>query len=49
MIDGILWRYRAGTPWRALPEEFGPWKTVYYRISFFAILHGPISGNALSL
>ena len=29
MIDGILWRLRTGSPWRDLPEEFGPWKTVY--------------------
>ena len=29
MIDGILWRLRRGSPWRDLPEEFGPWKTVY--------------------
>lgn len=31
IIDGILWRYRTGAPWRALPEDFGPWKTVYSR------------------
>lgn len=29
MIDGALWRLRTGTPWRDLPEEFGPWMTVY--------------------
>ena len=29
MMDGILWRLRTGSPWRDLPEEFGPWKTVY--------------------
>ena len=29
MVDAILWRLRTGTPWRDLPEEFGPWKTVY--------------------
>lgn len=29
MIDAILWRLRTGSPWRDLPEEFGPWKTVY--------------------
>ena len=28
MIDGILWRLRTGSPWRDLPEEVGPWKTV---------------------
>jgi transposase len=29
MIDGMLCRLRTGSPWRDLPEEFGPWKTVY--------------------
>lgn len=29
MVDAILWRLRTGSPWRDLPEEFGPWKTVY--------------------
>jgi len=29
MVDGILWRLRTGSPWRDLPEEFGPWVTVY--------------------
>ncbi len=29
MIDGIFWRLRTGAPWRDLPEEFGPWMTVY--------------------
>ena len=31
IIDGMLWRYRTGSPWRALPTEFGPWETVYSR------------------
>lgn len=29
MMDGILWRLRTGSPWRDLPEELGPWPTVY--------------------
>ncbi|MFO0425232.1 MAG: transposase [Planctomyces sp.] len=29
MVDAILWRLRTGSPWRVLPEEFGPWKTEY--------------------
>jgi transposase len=29
MIDGILWILRTGAPWRDLPEEFGPWGTVW--------------------
>ena len=29
MIDAIIWRLRTGSPWRDLPKEFGPWKTVW--------------------
>ena len=31
VIDGIIYRYRAGIPWRDLPDEFGPWQTVWKR------------------
>ena len=31
VVEAIIWRYRAGTPWRDLPEEFGPWQTVWRR------------------
>ena len=27
MIEGIIYRYRAGIPWRDLPESCGPWQT----------------------
>ena len=29
VLDGILWVLRTGSPWRDLPEEFGPWQTVW--------------------
>ena len=29
VVDGILWILRTGSTWRDLPEEFGPWKTVW--------------------
>jgi transposase len=29
LIDGIRWRTRAGTPWRDVPERYGPWERVY--------------------
>jgi transposase len=29
LINGIRWRIRAGTPWRDVPERYGPWQTVY--------------------
>jgi transposase len=31
VLDGILFRTRAGCPWRDLPERYGNWKTVYGR------------------
>ncbi|WP_316411449.1 IS5 family transposase [Mesoterricola sediminis] len=31
MVEAILWRHRTGAPWRDLPEEFGPWTSVYTR------------------
>ncbi|MEZ6132032.1 MAG: transposase [Planctomycetaceae bacterium] len=31
IIDGIMWRLRTGSPWRDVPEEFGPWINVYKR------------------
>lgn len=30
-LTGILWIARTGAQWRALPEEYGPWNTVYKR------------------
>lgn len=29
IIEGIIYRLRAGIPWRGLPECFGPWQTVH--------------------
>jgi transposase len=31
VVEAILWRLRAGAPWRDLPAEFGPWQTAYSR------------------
>ena len=31
VMDGVFHRVRTGTPWRDLPERFGPWQTVYNR------------------
>ncbi|HVZ32634.1 MAG TPA: IS5 family transposase [Polyangiaceae bacterium] len=30
-IEAVLWWRRTGVPWRDLPQEFGPWKTVFNR------------------
>ena len=32
VVEGIVYRYRTGIPWRDLPREYyGPWKTVWKR------------------
>jgi transposase len=28
-MDAILWILQSGAAWRDLPDEFGPWETVY--------------------
>lgn len=30
-VEAVLYRYRAGIPWRDLPERFGPWNSVFVR------------------
>jgi transposase len=30
-MEAVLWWRRTGAPWRDLPSEFGPWKTVFNR------------------
>jgi transposase len=35
-VEAGLYRYRAGIPWRDLPERFGPWKAVPTRFSRWA-------------
>ena len=31
VLEGIIYRFRAGIPWRDLPASFGPWQTVWKR------------------
>jgi len=31
-IEAVLYRYRAGIPWRDLPARFGDWKVVHRRL-----------------
>lgn len=31
VLNGILWRFRAGTPWADIPERYGPYTTCYNR------------------
>jgi len=36
-VEAVLYRYRAGIPWRDLPERFGDWKNVHRRFSRWAV------------
>jgi transposase len=31
VLAGVLWVLRTDAGWRALPSEFGPWRTIYGR------------------
>ena len=35
-LEAVCWIVRTGAPWRDLPPEFGPWKTVYNRYNRWA-------------
>jgi transposase len=35
-VEAVLYRYRAGIPWRDLPERFGGWKNIHRRFSRWA-------------
>ena len=32
VVNGILWKLRTGSPWRDLPERYGPWQTCFDRL-----------------
>jgi transposase len=31
VINGILWRFRTGSPWADVPDRYGPYTTCYNR------------------
>lgn len=31
VVEGIIWRFRTGSPWRDLPAGFPAWQTVWWR------------------
>ena len=31
LVEGAIYRFRSGVAWRDLPQEFGPWQTVWKR------------------
>jgi transposase len=52
-FEGVIWHFRSGAQWREMPEEFGPWPTVYGRFRvwrdagvFAALLEGLIAEAA---
>ena len=36
LVEGSIYRLRTGIAWRDLPEEFGPWQTVWKRHARFS-------------
>ena len=40
ILDGILWRAREGARWRAVPERYGKWNTVWRRFARWRDLVG---------
>ena len=36
IINGVLWILGTGAPWRDLPLNYGPWKTVYERFRLWS-------------
>lgn len=36
VLNGIFWVLRTGSPWRDLPERYGPYTTVYNRFNRWA-------------
>jgi len=36
-VDAVIWKFRAGVPWRDLPERFGDWCNTHKRFSRWAV------------
>lgn len=30
-VEGMVWKYRTGSPWRDVPARFGRWNSIYKR------------------
>lgn len=30
-VEGMVWKYRTGSPWREVPARFGRWNSIYKR------------------
>jgi transposase len=36
-VDAVIWKFRAGVPWRDLPPHFGGWCNTHKRFSRWAV------------
>ncbi|MFC8350049.1 transposase [Streptomyces sp. NPDC057280] len=36
-INAMVYKIRTGISWRALPERYGPWRTVHTRLRRYAL------------
>ncbi|MBL8602647.1 MAG: transposase [Myxococcales bacterium] len=49
VINGILYKFRTGCPWRLLPNDFPPWQTVvkyfyrYERLGVWEKIHAKLN------
>jgi transposase len=54
VLDGILWRAREGARWRAIPERYGKWNSVWRRfarwrdLGVFEALFAALAGCGLA-
>ena len=51
-VEAVLYRYRAGIPWRDLPERFGDWKNTHRRFGRWAksvIIDDDLAAGGLQL
>lgn len=37
MLNGIVWKIRAGAAWRDVPARYGPWQSLYTRFRRWAL------------
>ncbi|WP_367666951.1 transposase [Streptomyces sp. DG2A-72] len=35
-FNAVMWRFRTGSPWRDVPENYGSWSTIYDRLRMWA-------------
>ncbi len=35
-VEGMVWKYRTGSPWRDVPARFGRWNSIYKRFMRWA-------------